>query len=186
MSKSTLELLSKARFLKIPPEAWDAIFPHGPRISQGLVELMTAEVIRDIAGKVKMPGVKTKLMSIGKGLAGFSERGLVQGWEDGDDICPPWPRPFPWPWSDVFEPIPEPWKGKLGPQPDPWRLGAIEQVILADLVLSLSGVTTSKEFSTQLAEVGVAMLKEASVAVTQEAQTATFSPRMTRQTRKAA
>jgi hypothetical protein len=185
MTKSTLELLAKVRFLKIPPEAWDAIFPHGPNISQGLIELMTAEVVRDIAGKVKIPGVKAKLMTIGKGLAGFSERGIIQGWEDGD-ICPPWPRPFPWPWFDSFEPVPEPWKEKLGPHPEPWRLGAIEQVILADLVLSLAGVTTSKEFSTQLAEVGVAMLKEASLAVPTEAQTATFSPRMARQGKKAA
>ena len=86
----------------------------------------------------------------------------------------------------MFGPVPEPWTDKLGPSPDPWRLGAIEQVILADLVLSLSGVTTSKEFGAQLAEVGVAMLKEATVAVTQEAQATTFSPRSTRQTKKAA
>ena len=85
-----------------------------------------------------------------------------------------------------MEPVPQPWKGKLGPHPKPRRLGAIEHVILADLVHSLSGVTTSKEFSKQLTEIGVAMLKEASPAVMQEAQTAVFSPRSTRPGQKAA
>ena len=91
--KSSVSLASKVAILKIPPEAWDAIIPHSHKVSQHLVEYMAAGVVRDISAIVKNKEIKSKLFSIGQEMARVGSQGLIQGWEDGDDICPPWP-PF--------------------------------------------------------------------------------------------
>lgn len=165
---NALLLLAKVGILKIPPSAWDAIFPHGPVISQHLVEYMAAGVVRDIAGQIKDKSVKAQLLSVGKDMAGFASQGLVQGWEDGDDICPPWP-PFPFPWP-----------GKRGPEPDPWVTGAVEQIVLADLLLGLAGVTVNPEISLQLREAATGLAKQASQQLMANFEEADVEPRSLR------
>ena len=152
--KSSVSLASKVAILKIPPEAWDAIIPHSHKVSQYLVEYMAAGVVRDISAIVKNKEIKSKLFSIGQEMARVGSQGLIQGWEDGDDICPPWPPfPFPWPW----------WDTKVnGPEPDPWNIKSIEQLVLADLLVSLAEITTHVESSDQLRETAYSIVKVAS------------------------
>lgn len=147
MKKTTFSLNAKVAILKIPPEAWDAIIPHSPKVSQALVEYMTAGVIRDIAAKVQDHSMQIKLLSLGKEMASASTKGLVQGWEDGDDICPPWP------------PSPLGHATREEPDPVPWKIGAVEQVVLADLLLELANVTTHQEYSTQLKNIACAIVE---------------------------
>ncbi|BCT66852.1 hypothetical protein [Nitrosospira sp. NRS527] len=167
-------LIEKVRFLKIPPEAWDALIPHGPRLSRPLIEFMAAGVVRDISGLIRDRQIGIKVKAIGKEMASNASKGLVQGWDDGDDICPPWGRwpfpPIPWPqWGSVTnvaaihpepkgptpqpaDPSPAPWDLDLwnDPSPLPWLPGSVEQFVLAKLLISLAGITTDPEFGMQL------------------------------------
>lgn len=168
---TTADLIAKVTFLKIPPEAWDAIIPHGPKVSQALVEYMAAGLVRDIAKLVKDKAVQTKLTAIGKEMAGFASNGLVQGWEDGDDICPPYPPfpPRPWPWRGDFS--------KQEPSPQPWKISSVEQVVLADLLLSLADITSSRELGAQLKDAASALSKGAAGLLTQDFEKSSIKTR---------
>jgi hypothetical protein len=37
------------------------------------------------------------LMEAGREMTAFAAQGLVAGWEEGDDLCPEWFKPFPRP-----------------------------------------------------------------------------------------
>ena len=85
---SISELIEKVTFLRIPPQALDAIFPHGPVYSRPLVEFMTAGVIRDISAHIRNEEIAEKVKSVGRNMASTASRGLIQGWDEGDDLCP--------------------------------------------------------------------------------------------------
>ena len=92
---SRMEFLVK--FGIIPAEAWDFIIPHGPKISKVAKEYLFAQIVRDIAKQV--PGTKaaSQLMDAGREMTNFAASGLVNGWEEGDDLCPPWFGHLPFP-----------------------------------------------------------------------------------------
>lgn len=169
--QSSISLVSKVSILKIPPQAWDALIPHGHKVSQKLVEYLAAGVVRDIAQQVKDESVKKKLMGIGKELARSASAGLVQGWEEGDDICPPWP-PFP--------PFPGPWiwlEDILKPQPDPWTVRSFDQLVLADLTMGVAGVTTDASISAKLKDTAVALARSASKQIVEDFEKTQIKPR---------
>lgn len=104
----------------ISPAAWDAIIPHGPRYSPALRELILATIVRDVAAQLGDKAGAEKLMAVGKDMVGFASKRLLAGWEEGDDICPPWwPFPFPRPWPPT-PPWP-PWAQQAEPDPIPWQ-----------------------------------------------------------------
>lgn len=151
---STISILNaKVAFLKISPHAWDEIIPHGPKVSPSLVEYMVAGLVRDIAKRVKDLNIKTKLMDIGKELAIFGSQKLIQGWEMGDDICPSWPIP-PWPWWKDLE--------QEEVEPAPWVVDSVEQVVLADFLISLADITKHSDIKTALKDMSQAIIKETS------------------------
>jgi len=99
---------------------------------------------------------------------------LPAGWEDGDDICPPWhfrvpppppprgegPQPDPW----RFAPDPYPWH-LLGPDASPWlehATAAMKDITLALAIRDLASVTTIEKISSTLKEVGELVAKQAS------------------------
>jgi hypothetical protein len=100
-------LLTKINFLgQFIPEIYDVI-PKGPlKVSPAIREYMAATLVREIAEHLD-DQLKAELQGIGKRMVETASKGLIAGWEDGDDICPPFP--FPWP----FEPTPIPWKNKF-------------------------------------------------------------------------
>jgi len=169
MAKTTLSLSAKVAFLKIPPQAWDAKIPHSLRVSQAAVEYWTAGVVRDIGHLVREPALRERLASLGREMVGAGAKGLIQGFEDGDDICPPWPPfpPFPWPVG-----------GPSDPDPVPWKTGIVEQVVLADMLLGLAGVTTNAGFSTQLRELSIGLVKAVTQHIVDDFQKASVHPRM--------
>jgi hypothetical protein len=95
------------RFVNIPPEMWDFIIPHGPKFSVATREYAMAGIVRDIALQLPDKALQEKLLGAGREMVGFASKGLINGWEDGDDICPPWP-PFPFPWPGPYPPEPDP------------------------------------------------------------------------------
>lgn len=103
---------------RMNPAIWDAIIPHGPRMSSRVDQVAlnpqplppkeallvgAAEMAHRVAG-----------LAIEAELRGESATGFVR--EFIDDWCgTPWPRKWPWPW-----PGPHPIDG---PSPEPWLIG---------------------------------------------------------------
>lgn len=105
---------------RIPPAAWDAIIPHGPRL-----RVTTAEgpVARAALNPQPLPPREAFLTTAAE-LTHEVVRAAVAAEMQGapssalisdliDDWCPaPWPRRWPWPWPGPRpdeKPIPEPW-----------------------------------------------------------------------------
>lgn len=146
---SISELIEKVTFLRIPPQALDAIFPHGPVYSRPLVEFMTAGVIRDISAHIRNEEIAEKVKSVGRNMASTASRGLIQGWDEGDDLCP---IPIKWPFPPRITPI-------TGPHPEPWLVDSVKQVVLANLLVNIANITINREFSTQLRDAAFTVIK---------------------------
>jgi hypothetical protein len=136
----------------------------GPVYRTAIANYVVAEILRDIGGNLKDKALATQIHNIGKELVAESSKGMVAGWEDGDDICPPYHLHFP---------IPKP-----GPGPDPFQqlfnltarpdalldqvTPAMNDVILAVAIRELAALTTHEKTSTALKQVGEAIVKNAS------------------------
>ena len=99
---------------RIPPEAWDAIVPHGHRVS-----------IRNLGDLVSLnpqplPPRASYLVAAAEmahSVAGLAVEADVRGEQSRfvsefiDDWCgTPWPKKWPWPWPGPHgAPDPEPW-----------------------------------------------------------------------------
>ena len=169
MAKTTLSLSAKVSFLKLPPEYWDAKIPHSQFFTQAAVEYWSAGVVRDVGHLVRDGALRERIAGLGREMVGAGAKGLIQGWEDGDDICPPWPPFPPFPWPGV---------GPSDPDPVPWKTGVVEQVVLADMLLSLAGVTTHAGFSSQLRELSLALVKSTAQHIVADFEKTGVHPRM--------
>ena len=168
-------IMSKVSLLKFHPE-WVDGGPGlpGPVFRTALTEYVVAGLVREISQKLTNRELAPKLHQIGKELAIEAGRMLPAGWEDVDDICPPWqfripppppptgegPSPDPW----RFAPDPQPWH-LLGPDPSPWlehATAAMKDIALAVAIRDLASVTTIEKVSTSLKEVGESVMKQAS------------------------
>jgi hypothetical protein len=134
------------KFGILPAEAWDFVIPHGPKFSAATKELAMAGVVRDIALNLPDKAMQKRLLTAGKSMVEFSSKGLLNGWQEGDDICPPWWPPFPWP-----GPTPE-------PDPVPWRTARQEGISeYANALKVIAGMTSVAAVAKQLNEVAGAL-----------------------------
>lgn len=136
----------------------------GPIFSTAIANYVVAEILRDISANLKDKTVATQVRSIGKELAAESSKGLIAGWEDGDDICPPYHLHFPFPKPG---PGPDPWQTlvQLMPRPEPWlndATPALNDVVLAVAIRQLASLTTSDTASAALKQAGETIVKGAS------------------------
>jgi hypothetical protein len=151
---NSLALLAKVGIIRIPDWMWEKIHPHVPKVTQEFTEFMAAGAVRDVAKRVSDKKVRTQLLKLSEEMAAYATKGMLAGWEDGD-ICPPWPFPWPGPrppfWDDIFEQF-----GKDAPVI--FRSKATEQILLADMLLGLSEVTTNTDFHKSMvhASIGIA------------------------------
>ncbi|HEX5150094.1 MAG TPA: hypothetical protein VFW07_01530 [Parafilimonas sp.] len=110
------------KFVKIPPEMWDFIVSHGPAMkSHAIKEYMLAALARDISYEIDDKEIAYQLKSAGAAMVKFAAAHLINGWEEGDDLCPPWPSlPYP---HYSYDPEPTSWfstdVAELNPQPLP-------------------------------------------------------------------
>jgi len=131
------------KFGLLPAEALDFVFPHGPRFSSFTKEYAMAGVVRDIAKAIPDKAIQQKLMGAGKAMVEYSSKGLINGWEEGDDICPPWP-PHPFPSGG-----PDP-----DPDPHPWLIARHEDVaIYANALKVIAGLSKVPAVAKQLNEI---------------------------------
>lgn len=165
-------ILEKVNFLRglLDPNTVDGNPGQpGPIFSTAISNYVVAEILRDIGANLKDKTLATQIHTIGKELASESSKGLVAGWEDGDDICPPY----------LHFPIPKP-----GPGPDPWRqflqfgthsepwldqaTPAVHDVALAIAIRELASLTTNEKASAALKQVGETIVKGAGTRIFDE------------------
>jgi hypothetical protein len=107
---------------KLKPEAWDAIIPHGPKVSVAAREYLIAMSLKGFAAQLSNRAVVRKLGGIQQSLVRFAGERLAANYGDDDWCGTPWPRHFPFP---VPGPGPDPFAGfsfsdvMLNPQPLP-------------------------------------------------------------------
>jgi hypothetical protein len=157
MSNKSLVNMAKLGMIHIPASAWDALIPHSGNVHfQALVEYMAAGHVREIGRNITDKKHRTRLAELSHSMAKSALAGLLESWDDGD-ICPPFPFPFPFP-------FPYPWPNPH-PEPEPYfegfkfRTPAVEQLVYADMLMSLSEVTTSAEFNKALVSSAVGIAK---------------------------
>jgi hypothetical protein len=126
----------------------------GPVFRTALADYVVAELLRDVSVNLHNRELATKVHNIGKELVSTSSQGLAAGWEDGDDICPPWfgPRPH----HDavlVTGPHPEPWLEHVTP--------AMNDIVLAHALRELASLTSSEKASNGIRQVGETIVKAA-------------------------
>ena len=137
------------KFGILPPEAYDFVFPHGPRFSSYTKEYAMAGVVRDIAQALPDKTLQKKLLVAGRSMVEYSSKGLINGWEEGDDICPPYFHHFPWP-----HPHPE-------PDPYPWLTARQEGITqYANALKVIAGMSKAPNVSKQLNEIAASMTRQ--------------------------
>src|SRR6185503_13360331 len=128
----------------------------GPIFRAALTDYVVAELLRDISVNLHNRELATKVHNIGKELVSTSSQGLAAGWEDGDDICPPF-KVGPRPHGDTLsltDPHPEPWLEHITP--------AMNDIILAHALRELASLTSNEKVSNGIRQVGETIVKAAS------------------------
>lgn len=137
------------KFGILPAEAYDFVFPHGPRFSSFTKEYAMAGVVRDIAKAIPDKALRTKLMGAGRSMVEYSSKGLINGWEEGDDICPPYGPPIPLPGGNGPSPSPD---------PVPWFFARQEGIaIYANALKVIAGLSKVPAVAKQLNEIAGAL-----------------------------
>jgi hypothetical protein len=129
----------------------------GPIFRTALTDYVVAELLRDISVNLQDRELATKVHNIGKELVSSSSQGLAAGWEDGDDICPPWFKGGPRPHGDILSltaPQPEPWLEHITP--------AMNNIVLAHALRELASLTSSEKASNGIRQLGETIVKAAS------------------------
>jgi hypothetical protein len=140
----------------IPPQAWDAIIPHGPafRTRADLVSLNPQPLPPKDAFAVSAALMAHELVRIAVETEVRGQSAAVFVKEFVDDWCgTPWPHKWPWPW-----PGPRPQEGA---RPDPLEV-TIGRVIGATVLASAGGRLGETKLGTALLD-GAQNLAEAAV-----------------------
>lgn len=144
-ARSTSQLLHLIGTLN--PKAWDAIFPHGPRISIASREYLIAMAIKGFASELGNRAVIRQLAGVQKKLATFAGSRMAAEFYRDDDWCgngrPP--RPGPHPFGLPFEEV------LLNPQPLPPKELQRE---IGGYMMMLSEVTTLEDVAKDLGAIG--------------------------------
>jgi hypothetical protein len=142
---------------KIKPEAWDAIIPHGPKVSIAAREYMIAMALKGFSAELNNRSVSPRLARVQKMLVESAGPRMVADFHDDDWCGTPWPKRFPFP---VPEPDPFPWFSfsdvMLNPQPLPPK--ALQKEIGGYLLL-LSEATSHEAAAKELRAVGNRLLR---------------------------
>jgi hypothetical protein len=125
-------------------------------IRTAIADCVVAELLRDIAVNLYDREFAAKVHNIGKELVSASSHGLTAGWEEGDDICPPWPWHGlgPRPRGDDVAFVLEPWLQHVSP--------AMNDIVLAHALRQLASLTSRELASNAIKQMGETIVKAAS------------------------
>ena len=155
---STLHLYLIA---KINPQAWDAIIPHGPKVSPAAREYLIAMALKGFSAELSNRAVSARLAGIQKRLVESAGSRLAADYGD-DDWCPrPWHIKIPIPVPGPRRPDPAPWFSSfaevmLNPQPLPPKAAQKE---IAGYLLLLSEATANQEAAKELQAIGNSLMR---------------------------
>lgn len=158
---STTALASLAQLIgHLNPAAWDALVPHLPfSYSDAHVDLLAADLVRQVSVELTDKALKQQVFSLSQQMARTASAGLVATWDEpGDELCPRWPYPFPFPHA-------QDWLRLLAakPQPDPWQpISSAEQVQLAYVLTQAASLTTDAAATKSLLRLATSIAAAAS------------------------
>jgi hypothetical protein len=160
-------ILEKVSFLQLLDRRdWIDGGPHPMyRVSSAMYEMMLAQVLRSIAPLLQDRALGKQLHELGHTMVQHSSHGLVAGWEDGDDICPPWPWPWPPGWLGTV-PDTAPALGGQGVDLRAMSLledmsGAVRDVVLATSSRAAARLTSDEKLSLALKVLGEQIVERA-------------------------
>ncbi len=126
--------------------------PGGPLFSSAIVDFMLASLLREIGAKIQNQELGVAIVTLGKEMVANAATGLVNGWEDGDDICPPWP--FPWPIKLDLQEDPDPWLERIP--------NSMQDLILAQAIREIASLTNNEKFSMEIKNLGEKVVQDVS------------------------
>jgi hypothetical protein len=137
----------------------------GPIYRTAMADYIVAGLVRDIAKFPSLQEHATSLHATAKDLASSASNSLVGDWEEGDDICPPWPFRFgPHFESAEGDPKPLPWL-PVDFQLDTWvdelLTPAMTNTLLAYALRRLASITSNDKASQAIAQAGEVITKSA-------------------------
>ncbi|MFD2932612.1 hypothetical protein [Spirosoma flavum] len=149
---------SKAEFIAtLNAKAWEVVGggpggPGGPAkahvFSDAHVELLVADVVRSVSATISDKRIAKQTLALSQKMAELATRSLMADWEPGDELCPPWRWPFPWPKDDLWHPL-----GGGGDDGEPKPIiNSVIQIELASVLTQLSAQTMQAEFNKALVE----------------------------------
>jgi hypothetical protein len=147
--------------IKLKPEAADAVFPHGPKVSRAGREYLIAHAVKGFAAELNNRALAGKLARVQTRLVESAAQSLVADWDDdgwcGTIVRIPFPFPGPVPGPD---PDPNPWRAfsevMLNPQPLP--PGKQLQREIGGYLLLLSEITSLDDVATDLQSIANGLL----------------------------
>lgn len=157
-----MSLLSNSFWLymvaKIKPEAWDAIIPHGPKVSIAARNVFSAMVIKSVARGIEDPELSYELDKLGKSLFEEGASGMSAGYDDDNwcgTIYPHWPIPGP---RFDFESLMlgSAFGDEVGLNPQP--LPPHGEKYLGGVLSIIAGAVSSKEISSKLNSISAQLL----------------------------
>ncbi len=169
-------LMSKAQLIgQLNPKAWDALIPkHQFVFSNAHVDLLTADLVRQISVDIPDQAMSRKVFGLSQEMARSASSALVGSWEPGDEICPPWPFPGPFP-HDWFRQI----ENTVKPQPDPWNvIVSAEMIQLAYVLTQAAGLTSDATFSRSLISVATEIVTGATRKLVDDFEKCGTKPRL--------
>lgn len=134
---------------KIRPEAWDAIIPHGPKVSVASREYLIAMALKGFSSELANKAVAQRLGALQKNLVAFAGQQLSADFDDDNWCGTPYPgKHGPGPVS-FFEEV------MLNPQPLPPK--DLDREIGGYLVM-LSEATSQQAAAKELQSLGHSLL----------------------------
>jgi hypothetical protein len=138
---------------RMRPQIWDAINPHGPKVSRAAREYMISIALKGFSSELGNRVDTKKLAGIQQTLVKFASDYLASEYVD-DDWCGtlgkiPIPVPGPTPWSSYAEVM-------LNPQPLP---PAELQKEIGGYLLLLSEATSHQDVAKDLQSIGDSLLR---------------------------
>ncbi len=166
----TSQVLSKVSGIKLAFDpSWIDGCPGcpGPIFHEAIGDYIVAGLLKQIAVKFSDRSVGERMHELSKQMAYHASKGLINGWEDGDDICPPWFGPH---WHGpipVPEPNPQPWlEADKAAAINPIEVAKFSQgmseLMLAGALKHLAELTTNEAFSNEIFTIGQSVVKGAS------------------------
>jgi hypothetical protein len=144
---------STSRFLyilaKLRPEMWDAIIPHGPKVSNASREYMIAMAIKGFESELDPRAHNGRLAELQKTLVTHASERFAADYDDDNWCATGRPRPGPHPFGFLSDEI------MLNPQPLPPKELQRE---IGGYLLMLSEATALNDVSKELESIGNALL----------------------------